>query len=224
MRYHPVVLALLVVVFAGWNVALGQALEKDVIPASPRIVQPIDEGKLARLSGNTHPLARREFDRGIVAPNLSMERMLLLLRRSPEQEAALEAFMARQLDPQSPDFHHWLEPVEFGSIYGPAEADIVAVTNWLQNQGFTVDKVSNGHMFIEFSGTAALVQRAFHTEIHHYDVKVRGAYRQQLRSEHSRGAQPGRRWRRLATRFLCQTNASLSGLRPPRQHDWQVDS
>jgi hypothetical protein len=171
MRYHPVVLALLVVVFGGWNVALGQALEKDVIPASPRIVQPIDEGKLARLTGNTHPLARREFDRGIVAPNLSMERMLLLLRRSPEQEAALEAFMARQLDPQSPDFHHWLEPVEFGSIYGPAEADIVAVTNWLQNQGFTVDKVSNGHMFIEFSGTAALVQRAFHTEIHHYDVK-----------------------------------------------------
>jgi len=170
MRNHPIVLAL-VIVFCGWNVALGQAFQEDAIPTSPRIVQPIDEGRLFQLRGNTHPQARREFDRGIVAPDLPMERMLLLLQRSPQQEADLEAFMARQLDPASPDFHHWLEPVEFGRIYGPAQADIVTVTNWLQNHGFTVDDVSNGRVFIEFSGTAGLVQEAFHTEIHRYNVK-----------------------------------------------------
>ena len=144
---------------------------EDIPPPRLRIVLPIDETRLVRLRGNTHPLARPEFDKGLIDPQLPMERMLLLLRRSPEQEAALEAFMARQLDPQSADFHHWLEPVEFGQLYGPSEADIATVTNWLQNHGFTVDKVSNGRVFMEFSGTAALVQKAFHTEIHRYSVK-----------------------------------------------------
>ncbi|MGA2259210.1 MAG: protease pro-enzyme activation domain-containing protein, partial [Thermoguttaceae bacterium] len=142
-----------------------------VPPPRLRIVLPIDETRLVRLRGNTHPLARPEFDKGMVDPQLPMERVLLLLRRSPEQEAALEAFMDRQLDPKSSDFHHWLEPVEFGQLYGPSEADIAAVTNWLQNHGFTVDKVYNSRLFIEFSGTAALVQKTFHTEIHRYNVK-----------------------------------------------------
>ncbi|MGA2807555.1 MAG: choice-of-anchor D domain-containing protein [Terracidiphilus sp.] len=166
------------------NLAYGQAVESgsheasivalaaDDAPAIPaRIIQAIDDSKPVPLRGNTHPLARAEFDQGLVEPQLPMERMTLLLKRSPEQEAALQAFMARQLDPQSPDFHHWLEPVEFGQLYGPSEADVTAVTNWLQNHGFTVDKVSNSRVFVEFSGTAGQVQQAFQTEIHRYRVK-----------------------------------------------------
>ena len=166
------------------NLAYGQAVESglreastvalagDDAPAIPaRIVQAINESKSVALRGNTHPLARAEFDQGLVDPQLPMERMTLLLKRSPEQEAALEAFMARQLDPHSSDFHHWLEPVEFGQLYGPSETDITEVSSWLQNHGFTVDKVSNSRLFIEFSGTAAQVQKAFQTEIHRYSVK-----------------------------------------------------
>jgi Pro-kumamolisin, activation domain len=139
-------------------------------PVPSRIVTRIDETRLMRLHGNTHPRARTEFDKGLVDPQLSMERMILILKRSPEQEAALTAFMARQLDPKSPDFHHWLTPEEFGRIYGPSDYDISAVTNWLQNHGFSIDKVANGRTFIEFSGTARLVREAFHTEIHRYNV------------------------------------------------------
>jgi len=171
--------ALLALGICGWHRAYGQAGD----PASPnalpavqppavlsRIVEPIDETKLVQLYGNIHPMARREFDRGAVDPQLPMERMLLLLKRSPEQETALEAFMTRQLDAQSPDFHHWLEPQEFGKLYGPSDADIAAVSSWLANHGFTVNKVSNGRIFLEFSGTAAMVLKAFHTEIHAYTV------------------------------------------------------
>ena len=59
---------------------------------------PINEGKLVRLTGNVHPGARPEFDRGLVDPQLPMDRMLLILKRTPQQEAALESFMAGQLD------------------------------------------------------------------------------------------------------------------------------
>lgn len=139
-----------------------------IIPS--RIDRPIDNSVRVQLTGNTHPSARAEFDKGAVDSQFPMQRMTLLLTRSPEQEAALQAFMERQLDPKSPDFHHWLEPDEFGSIYGPSEADVAAVTNWLTNNGFTVDNVSKSRLFIDFSGTAGLVARAFHTEMHRYNV------------------------------------------------------
>jgi subtilase family serine protease len=45
-----------------------------------------------------------------------------------------------------------------------------AVTGWLGQQGFTVEKVYSGKTVIEFSGTAAQVRAAFGTEIRNYQV------------------------------------------------------
>jgi subtilase family serine protease len=136
-----------------------------------QIVRPIDETRLVRLAGNTHPAARPQFDLGLVDPALPMERMLLVLKRSPQQEAALEQFMAGQYNPNSPNFHHWLHAQDFGEKYGPADCDIVQVTGWLQKWGFRVENVNKGRTIVEFSGTAAQVQQAFHTQIHRYQVK-----------------------------------------------------
>lgn len=147
----------------------GQTIN-DVLRPVSRIVLPVNEGRLVSLQGNTRPEAKPGSDLGRVDPQLPMQRMLLVLRRSPEQEAALEAFMARQLDPASPDFHRWLTPEEFGELYGPTNSDIQSITVWLQGHGFSVDNVAIGRTFIEFSGTAALVRQAFHTEIHRYKV------------------------------------------------------
>ena len=169
-KWKAVVCALATIGTCGWSFAHGQSANE--VPRTPsRVVAPISETKLVQLRGNINPAARPEFDRGPVDLQLPMERMLLILRRSPEQEISLEKFMARQLDPQSPEFHHWLEPSEFGALYGPSNDDIQSVTSWLQNHGFSVDNVSKGRVFIEFSGTAALVQQAFHTEIHHFMVR-----------------------------------------------------
>src|ERR1700683_2347435 len=74
----------------------------------PRITQAVDETKLTLLKGNTFPLARREFDQGAAPPSQAMETMMLGLKRSPAQEAALEKLMAEQLDRSSPNFHKWL--------------------------------------------------------------------------------------------------------------------
>src|SRR6266568_9392504 len=73
-----------------------------------RITQAIDETQLVRLKGNVHPLARPEFDQGLVSDAAPMNRMLLLLQRSPEQQAALSKFMDEQLRSDSPNFHKWL--------------------------------------------------------------------------------------------------------------------
>jgi len=135
------------------------------------ITEAVDENRLTLLRGNTYPLARPEFDRGAAPLDLPMRRMLLVLKRSPEQEAALATLLDQQQDKSSPNFHHWLTPQEFGQQFGPSDEDIQTVTNWLHSRGFQVNKVSNGRMVIEFSGTAGRVREGFHTEIHKYIVE-----------------------------------------------------
>jgi len=135
-----------------------------------RILKPVDETKLTKLKGNTHRLARPEFDRGPAPPDLPMDRMLLVLKRSPEQEAALQALLDSQQDKASSSYHKWLTPEQFGLQFGPNDQDIKAVTSWLQSHGFQIAKVAKGRNIVEFSGTASRVQEALHTAIHKYVV------------------------------------------------------
>ena len=147
-------------------IAAGQAANT---PA--RITQPVNEENLVTLRGNTHPLARPEYDQGAAPDSLPVERMLLVLQRSGEQEAALRKLLDEQQIKSSPNYHMWLTPEQFGQQFGPADADIQAVTGWLTSQGFQVSHVAAGRTVIEFSGTAGQVRQAFHTEIHKFVVK-----------------------------------------------------
>ena len=136
-----------------------------------RITQRIDENQLMRLKGNTYPLALPQYDRGAAPAGLPMERMLLVLKRSPGQETALATLLGSQQDKSSPNYHKWLTPEQFGQQFGPADQDIQTISAWLQSHGFQVNQVAKGRMMIEFSGDAAQVQQAFHTTIHKYVVK-----------------------------------------------------
>jgi pro-kumamolisin-like protein/Big-like domain-containing protein len=135
-----------------------------------RVTQTVNVEKLLRLRGNTHPLARPEFDRGAAPDSLPMARMLLVLQRSHEQEGALRHLLDEQQIRSSLHFHQWLTPEQFGQQFGPADADIQALTEWLSSQGFQVHHVAAGRTVIEFSGTAGLVRQALHTEIHKFVV------------------------------------------------------
>jgi hypothetical protein len=139
-------------------------------PTQARITQAVDESQLTVLKGNTYPMARAQYDRGPAPSSLPMNRMLLVLQRSPEQEAALEQLLDRQQDQSSPNYHQWLTPQQFGQQFGPADQDIQTVTSWLQSHGFRVTRISNGRTVIEFSGTAGQIQEALHTPIHQYAV------------------------------------------------------
>jgi Pro-kumamolisin, activation domain/Bacterial Ig-like domain (group 3) len=134
------------------------------------IVQPLDETKLAVLEGNTHPLAQFQYDQGAAPASLPMERMLLVLKRSSEQEAGLRKLLDDQQDKSSPNYHRWLTPDQFGKQFGLADNDIQTVTTWLQSHGFQIGQVSKGRTVIEFSGTAGQVQEALHTSVHKYLV------------------------------------------------------
>ncbi len=146
------------------------ALSAQQFAATSRIVNRIDENNLVALKGNTHPAANAGNDRGRVSPDLPMTDLILVLSRDPAQQAAFEKFVASQYDQNSPNFHQWLSPQQVGTNFGPSEADIAAVSNWLTGHGFAVTQVTNDRMTIRFSGTAAQVESAFHTQIHNLVV------------------------------------------------------
>lgn len=135
----------------------------------PLITQPIDETQLTTLKGNTHPLAKPVYDLGIAPATLPMERMLLVLKRSPQQETSLRHLLDSQHDKNSPTYHKWLTPDQFGKQFGPSDADMQTITSWLQSYGFQVG-TTKGRTVLEFSGSASQVQQAFHTTIHKYMV------------------------------------------------------
>src|SRR6266700_3504651 len=139
--------------------------------ARSRIIQSIDETNRTALGGNTHPEAKAENDRGTVAATFTMEHMLLQLKRSPEQELALQQFIDELHTKSSPNFHHWLNAAEFGERFGLSQQDLGAITAWLESYGFKINVVYPSGMLIEFSGTAGQVRKAFQTEIHHVEVK-----------------------------------------------------
>jgi hypothetical protein len=158
-----------VLIFACTILAPGAAWPQDASPQS-RIVAKVDENVRVTLRGNTHPLAQPQFDRGVAPPDLPMARMLLVLKRSAEQEAALQKLLDDQQDLGSARYHQWLTSDQFGQQFGPSDQDIQTVAAWLRSHGFQIGMIGRGRGVIEFSGTAAQVQQAFRTEIHKYTV------------------------------------------------------
>ncbi len=98
------------------------------------------------------------------------KRLLLVLRRSAEQEAALKTYLESLQNPDSPNYLKWITPDEFSSRFGVSDADLATVETWLQGHGFTINKIGRARMIIEVSGTVGQIQSAFHTPIHGYSV------------------------------------------------------
>lgn len=140
-------------------------------PVHSRIVSAVDPQSRVTLSGQVHPLVLSAIDTGAVPPAASMDRILLVLKRSPEQESALQTLLRQQQDPASPSYHQWLTPQQYGQQFGPSDADLAAITAWLQTSGFTGVKVNAGRTVVEFSGTAQTVQSALHTAVHAYALE-----------------------------------------------------
>jgi pseudomonalisin len=154
-------LSLLLLVLA---VTLGHAQTGDLV----RI--PLNPANRISLSGHHPSWASRQNDVGAVPADLLLERLTLILARSPEREQMYTKFLQDQQSPASPDYHHWLTPVEIGKRFGVSAHDIHAVTVWLQSQNLHVDSVSNSRERIIFSGPASAIGNAFGAEMHYFMV------------------------------------------------------
>jgi Pro-kumamolisin, activation domain/FG-GAP-like repeat/Subtilase family len=139
-------------------------------PDTARITAAVDVTKRVAVQGSQPVLASPKFDTGALSPAQPIRNVTLLLKRSAAKQKQFDNYVASLTNPSSPYFHHWLTDVQIGSMFGPAQADIAKVEQWLRSQGLKVDEVSPIGTMIRFSGTAGTVGQAFHTSLHSYTV------------------------------------------------------
>lgn len=167
-RHHAL---LSLAALSGFAVA-SSAFAQGSLAARVLIRGPIQDDARTLLSGNVRSAAADPAnDRGEASANLPLDHMILQLKRPAAQEAALDAYIASLNDSTSANFHKWLTAEQLGAQFGPAQADIEAVTGWLKSQGFVVNAVAASGMTIDFSGNAGQLKSAFRTAMHRLSVE-----------------------------------------------------
>ena len=135
-----------------------------------RILEQIDSGTTTVLPGSLNPRVTAARDLGRLDSATPIEGITLWFQPTAAQQADLDALVQAQQTPGSPSYHAWLTPAQYAARFGLSDADLAQVENWLESQGFNIDRVSNSRTSITFSGTAAQVESAFQTQLDRYQT------------------------------------------------------
>jgi hypothetical protein len=133
----------------------------------------IDSRARVVLRGSRNPRVDRLTSDGPVEDATRISGMTFRFRPTAAQTADLEQLLEDQQNPNSPLFHSWLTPEEYGERFGLGQDDFAKVTDWVVSQGFQVDFAAKSRTHISFSGTAAQVRAALGTDLHRYQLNGR---------------------------------------------------
>lgn len=134
-----------------------------------------------------------------LAPDTEMD--LTLALKVPNRNQLTE-FIQTLHDPQSPNYHHWLTPTEFGNRFGANATDYQQMVTWLQAQGLKVKRTWPNRLAIDFRGKVGQLEQLFNIEINHYDYQGRRYF------AHSRPAQLPSQFAKSALTILGLENFS----------------
>lgn len=112
------------------------------------------------------------IDLGASPSSAPVDTVVVTLRRSDDQQAALTAFLKDAVTPGSSGYHAWLTPAQFADRFQPSAESVANISSWFAAQGFSVDEVSPSRTRLVLHGTVADVQRAFATQLER--VRVHG--------------------------------------------------
>lgn len=160
--HHRVLFALLATILS-----LTGAMYAATPVRTARVTEAVNDGRLVTLAGSK-PFFATGSGLEVAPDSLQLKNMVLVLKRSNEQETALSKLLDAQQNPNSSSYHRWLSPDEYGTQFGVADSDIAQLTGWLQNNGFQVTTITRGRNMVVFSGTQAQLRAAFHTELRSY--------------------------------------------------------
>jgi subtilase family serine protease len=90
--------------------------------------------------------------------------VVLALRHQPE----LENFLQELYDPSSSSYHRYVTPQEFTARFGPSQEDYDSLVRFAQACGFTQIGGSRDGMDLQFTGTVASIESAFHVTMNVY--------------------------------------------------------
>lgn len=158
------------VVAVGLCVTLATTALAETPKIAPRVTAKIDNAQRTTLVGHVRPFLSLGTDNGRVSDSQKTGPIMLMLSRTPAQQAALDALVDQLHNKNSASYHQWLTPVEFGARFEPADSDVAAVKTWLQSEGFTILDVVPSKTHISFTGTVGQLRAAFGVDIHKISI------------------------------------------------------
>ena len=81
----------------------------------------------------------------------------------------LTNFLQQVYDPASSLFRHYLTPSQFTERFGPNGDDYQTVVNFLKSQGLTVTGLHSNRVLVDFNGSVAQIENAFHVHLMVYN-------------------------------------------------------
>ncbi|MFE3177127.1 protease pro-enzyme activation domain-containing protein [Amycolatopsis sp. NPDC059090] len=88
-----------------------------------------------------------------------------------KDQGAAEAAAQSVSDPNSRGYRHYLSPDQVRDQFAASDQTVSAVKNWLSASGFATGEVPSNRAYVEATGTADQVQRAFAVNLGKYQVK-----------------------------------------------------
>jgi subtilase family serine protease len=140
----------------------GSSVARDLVTGQ------VDVTRASTLAESKTAWFAQASDVGAAPDDLRLRGLSVVLQRPAEREQLLQQRLAQMQNPQSPEYHHWLSPTDFGNQFGNSAHDIQSVSDWLSAAGLHVDSISNARSQIFFSGTVSAVSQVLATPLHYF--------------------------------------------------------
>jgi subtilase family serine protease len=76
-------------------------------------------------------------------------------------QSGLDALLAAQQDPASPEYHRWLSPKQFRDRFAPDRREVRKVSRWLESERFDLVTVPRNNLFVTAAGSVSQVEQTF---------------------------------------------------------------
>jgi len=94
-------------------------------------------------------------------------------------DTALAQDVAQMYTPGSSTYHHFLTPQQIVQRYALSDAQLQIVTNWLQQNGYSIDAADALHSSVKVHATVATIERTLHITLTAYTINGQTFFLQQ---------------------------------------------
>ncbi len=144
-----------------------------LLALAPLATRPAMAAQLQVLAGHVPAAVSSARARGTVA---AQTRLNLAIGLPLRNEAQLDALLLDLSDPDSPQYHQYLQPAEFAAAFGPSEADYAALIEFAEANHLTVTATHPNRTILDVTATVEDVERAFHVRMMNYTHPTRGSF------------------------------------------------
>ncbi|WP_200834499.1 S53 family peptidase [Amycolatopsis alkalitolerans] len=106
-----------------------------------------------------------------VADTTSSSKLDFRVYLSMRDQAGAEATARAVSDPSSKTYRQYLSPEQVRDRFGASDATVNSVHDWLSGSGFSIGAVPSNKAYVEATGTADQVEKAFAVDLGKYKVE-----------------------------------------------------